>query len=215
MKTYGTGRQLAAAALGTLLLLVGGAAALHAQGKPDCEPARWLGQAAADVVDQARAAITGPRMAQGGPMMGRGMGMGHGSGMGMGHGPGGGMHRGNMIRHRYVMMNGLPAAYAGLSNPLKADEKTIETGRKLYEENCASCHGPAGRGDGEAGKDLDPKPANIAFVIDKPIATDGFLMWTLSEGGERLGTAMPTFKDVLTEEQRWQIIIYLRHGLAR
>ena len=212
--TKRTGRRIAAMVLGTLILAGGGAAVLHAQGKEDCEPARWLGQAAASVADQAKAAITGPRMAQGGPMMGRGMGMGpgHGPGMGMGRG---GMHRGNMIRHRYVMMNGLPAAYADLSNPLPADQRTIEAGRRLYEENCASCHGRSGRGDGEAGKDLDPKPADIAFVIDKPIATDGFLMWTIAEGGEKLGTAMPAFKDTLTEEQRWQIITYLRHGLGR
>ncbi len=213
MKTRTVGPILAGA-LGVSILAIGGITVLHAQGPVDCEPARWLGKAAAGTSDGPGMAVTGPHLAQGGAMMGRGpgMGRGHGPGMGMGRG---GMHRGNVIRHRHVMMNGLPAAYASLKNPLPADAATIAAGRRLYEENCASCHGKSGRGDGEAGQDLDPKPADIAFVIDKPIATDGFLMWTISEGGAGLGTAMPAFKDTLTETQRWQIITWLRHGLGR
>ena len=170
-----------------------------------CEPARLTGKA-------------GARMAQGGPMMEgpmQGMVRERMRGMmkerGMGQGMMRGRMMGNPVRHRRVMMGGgVPAPYAGMSNPLKPTKENIEAGRKLYEENCASCHGPQGRGDGEAGKELNPPPANIAFVIDKPIATDGFLMWTISEGGEKLGTAMPAFKDVLSEKERWQLILYLR-----
>ncbi len=181
-----------------------------------CEPARLTGKA-------------GERLAQGGPMMGGGgEGMMKGRGMmrermrgmmkerGMGPGMMRGRMMGNPVRHRQVMMGGgVPAPYAGMKNPLEPTKENIEAGRKLYEENCASCHGPKGLGDGEAGKELNPPPANIAFVIDKPIATDGFLMWTISEGGEKLKTAMPAFKDVLSEKERWQLILFLRNGLGR
>ena len=35
-------------------------------------------------------------------------------------------------------------------------------GKDLYDQNCASCHGDAGAGDGPAGASLDPKPRNYS-----------------------------------------------------
>jgi len=143
----------------------------------------------------------------GGHMMDKGRMMGRRSG---------GRHMGNFIRHRIIMMGGgVPAAYASMKNPLPASDENVRAGGKLYADNCASCHGPRGAGDGEAGRELSPRPANIAFVIDKPIATDPFFFWTISEGGEALKTAMPAFRDVLSEKERWQIIHYLRKGLGQ
>jgi mono/diheme cytochrome c family protein len=144
--------------------------------------------------------------------------MGHGPGMGMGgmmrgRGMGPGM-MGNSLRLRYAMMGpGLPAAYANLRNPLPATAQNIAAGKRLYEENCASCHGARGRGNGEAGKGLNPPPANLTLTVRNHMVSDGYLMWAISEGGEKLNTAMPAFRDVLNERQRWQLILYLRHGL--
>lgn len=141
-----------------------------------------------------------------------GQGMGHGMGMGMGMGQG----AGNPVRHRIIVMGaGVPAPYTTMKNPLAADAASISAGKQIYADNCATCHGDTGAGDGEGGKELDPKPANIGFIMDKWIATDGFLMWSMSEGGEALSTAMPAYKDVLSEEQRWQVINYMRGGIGR
>ena len=148
---------------------------------------------------------------------GRGMGRGRGRGMGR-HGKGAGRGRGmgNHVRHRVIMRGaGVPAAYVNAKNPLLANLQNIASGKKLYAAQCASCHGAKGVGDGEAGRELDPKPANIAFVMDKPIATDAFLSWTLAEGGAPLNTAMPAFKEVLSDKERWQIIHYLRADLGK
>ncbi len=124
------------------------------------------------------------------------------------HGPG---HKGNPVRHRVIRKGGgVPAPYTNVKNPLTETEASIKAGAALYGEHCQSCHGAKGTGDGEAGAGLEPKPANIAFIMDKWIATDPFLFWTISEGGKPLDTAMPAFKDTLSEEQRWQIIHYLR-----
>ncbi|MGI9479654.1 MAG: c-type cytochrome [Hyphomicrobiaceae bacterium] len=38
-------------------------------------------------------------------------------------------------------------------------------------------------------------------------------MSSIAEGGEKLKTDMPAYKDVLTEKERWQIIHYLHEGL--
>ncbi len=151
------------------------------------------------------------QMAQG---QGQGYGMRRGMGRGMGMGQGGGGHQGNRVRHRVVRHQGIPEAYMDKKNPLVADAATIKLGKQLYADNCASCHGAKGVGDGEAGRELSPPPANIAFIMDKWIATDPFLFWAISEGGEPLQTDMPAFKDALSEKQRWSIIHYLRNGLG-
>ena len=39
---------------------------------------------------------------------------------------------------------------------------SLARGAELYRRECASCHGELGRGDGPAGKGLDPAPANLA-----------------------------------------------------
>jgi mono/diheme cytochrome c family protein len=49
-------------------------------------------------------------------------------------------------------------------------------------------------------------------MIDIPRSVDEYLLWTISEGGVQLGTEMPAFKEVLTEQQIWQIVIYMRAG---
>ncbi len=147
----------------------------------------------------------------GGHGSGYGMGKGMGRGHGMGHGSG---HKGNPVRHRIIRHGGgVPAPYNGIRNPLKATKANIDTGAKLYAEQCATCHGKTGEGDGEGGKELNPKPANLAFIMDRWIATDDFLMWSIAEGGEKLKTDMPPFKDVLTAEERWQIIHYMQERL--
>lgn len=125
-----------------------------------------------------------------------------------------GMMRHSMVRHRHVMMNGIPASYRNLTNPLPAGEKNIQEGGKLYAAHCASCHGEKGRGDGPAGTALNPPPSHIASLVRMPMATDSYLFWTISEGGTEFKTAMPPFKDTLSADDRWKIILYLRERLG-
>jgi mono/diheme cytochrome c family protein len=132
-------------------------------------------------------------------------GSGYGQ-MGMMQGNGGA----SFVRHQYVMGHGLDPDYASMTNPLRPGDETISAGKKLYEQNCAACHGETGEGDGVAGKQLNPPPANVAVSSKMPMATDGYLYWTIAEGGVPVHTAMPPFKDALKKEQIWQIITYLR-----
>lgn len=67
-----------------------------------------------------------------------------------------------------------------------------------------------GLGDGPDGKNLFPRPANIAAASKMPMASDGYLLWAISEGGVPLGSAMPPFKDALKEEDIWKVILYIR-----
>lgn len=135
----------------------------------------------------------------GGMMGGPGM-MGHGGGM-MGS-----------ARHVFYMHNGLPSAYAGKTNPLAETPAVLAQGRKLYAANCASCHGPEGRGDGPLAANLNPPPADLDWTMSMPISQDDFLYWTIAEGGAQFGSAMPAFKTTLKPDQIWSIITALRSG---
>lgn len=146
--------------------------------------------------------FAGPLVMKKNQQRGHSMGM-----MGMMGGDGGQM---SMIRHHYVMRNGVPKQYSGKVNHQKNNENSINSGKKLFAQNCASCHGILGQGDGEAGKNLRPQPTNIARLSKMPMATDGYLFWAISEGGVPLQTAMPPFKKALKEEHIWNIINYLR-----
>lgn len=98
----------------------------------------------------------------------------------------------------------VPAEYAGKTNPLGADAAT--SGAEVFKTNCESCHGPQGHGDGPAGAALDPAPKNLADLQTR--AGDDYLFWRISTGKE--GTSMVAWKGVLTDEQIWQAVAFIR-----
>ena len=115
-------------------------------------------------------------------------------------------------RHRAFIEGGVPVEYRGHKSPYPAAGQVIAEGGRLYAAHCASCHGAKGLGNGDAGRDLTPSPALLKYMIARPRAVDEYLLWSISEGGARFGTAMPAYKDVLGEAQIWRIITYMRAG---
>ena len=98
----------------------------------------------------------------------------------------------------------------GLTDPLPANRPTVAAGAHLYRTHCTACHGPGGAGNGPAAAALSPPPANLTWLMRLPIASDGYLMWTISDGGAALGSAMPAFKPALSDTERWQLVRYLQ-----
>jgi mono/diheme cytochrome c family protein len=129
-----------------------------------------------------------------------------------GPGPMGPGMRRRMARHWTYMHQGLPPEYHVALNPLSPDTKTISQGRTLYQKNCASCHGKTGMGDSEPRRSLSPSPALLAYMIQSPNAVDGYMLWSISDGGGAFGSAMPAFKKSLTQDQIWKIVTYMRAG---
>lgn len=89
-------------------------------------------------------------------------------------------------------------------NPFQ-DEAALAAGKELYQVYCWNCHGETGMGDGAAGGAMGSQPANFhnpAFLKQ----TDGAIFWKISTGRN----VMPSFEDVLGEEQRWQLTAYVR-----
>ncbi len=103
----------------------------------------------------------------------------------------------------------VPDAYKGKTNPFSGDAAAAEKGKEAYALYCASCHGDGGKGDGPAGAALDPKPADLTTLSD---VGDDFIFWYIMEGGVGVGTnsAMPAQKGVLSDEQVWQIVTFVR-----
>jgi cbb3-type cytochrome oxidase cytochrome c subunit len=93
--------------------------------------------------------------------------------------------------------------------------KTVDTkssaaanaGRGIYTQNCAVCHGLEGLGNGPNAITLEKKPANFSRPFYKQYP-DEFWFYRLTEGVA--GTRMPRFGEVLSEEQRWYLVAYLK-----
>ncbi len=98
----------------------------------------------------------------------------------------------------------VPAEYAGLTNPLGPDAAAAGAG--VFKTNCESCHGPEGHGDGPAGVALDPPPKNLPERAAQ--VGDDYLYWRINTGVE--GTSMVAWKGVLTDEQIWQLVAFIR-----
>ncbi len=104
-----------------------------------------------------------------------------------------------------------PPEFAGKIMPaeMRDDVKTRAAGKDIYEGkinpavNCARCHGNDGKPT-KLGKGA-PDLSNSAEVGQH---SDARWFWRISE--KKAGTTMPAYKDKLTEEQRWQVIAYLR-----
>ncbi len=94
---------------------------------------------------------------------------------------------------------------ASVSNPIEATEVSIERGRMLFMNNCTVCHGETGRGDGPQAAALSIPPANLYDHI--PSHPDQFFFGVIAKG---LGGVMPPFEDVISEEDRWNILNFLR-----
>ena len=91
-------------------------------------------------------------------------------------------------------------------NPIPPDGASVSAGREIYEAECVSCHGPAGRGDGPLAATLDPPPLDL--VIHVPLHPDDALFGFVFSGIE--GTAMPSFGERYGELDTWHIINFIQ-----
>jgi mono/diheme cytochrome c family protein len=98
-----------------------------------------------------------------------------------------------------------PEEAVQIKNPLAASKDAIAKGREVYADRCADCHGKKGRGDGSGGADLERKPSDLTNA-QAQAQSDGSLFWKISQGRR----PMPAYVRKLSDEQRWQVVHYLR-----
>lgn len=82
-----------------------------------------------------------------------------------------------------------------------------DVGRRIYEQRCADCHGPLGRGDGIKAPFLSPRPGNLVSAATAA-KFDKDLLKVIANGRSR--TAMPAWKDELSDEEQHAVLRYIR-----
>ena len=96
-------------------------------------------------------------------------------------------------------------ASKGLVNPAEGNKSAVKKGSALFKQRCVVCHGEKGYGDGPGSRALNPKPANLSSDLVQS-QTDGEIFWKISEGRG----PMITWKKVISEEDRWNLVNYVR-----
>jgi len=112
---------------------------------------------------------------------------------------------GGWVTHTALFIDAYPTTYLRPTVPYNAI--SVANGARLYQDACAVCHGVAGYGDGEGGKGLKPRPADLTAKHSAD-HTAGDLFWWLSHGMKN--SAMPGYAASLDEEERWDMINFLR-----
>ncbi len=80
-------------------------------------------------------------------------------------------------------------------------------GKALYDKNCASCHGPGGKGDGPAAKAMKNKPADLTSAPVKGMS-EADLAKFVKEGKPDLKPAHPTPK--LSDDEVQAVAKYVK-----
>lgn len=95
---------------------------------------------------------------------------------------------------------------------LELDSVMMDRGQQRYNIHCAACHGLAGNGDGlvsqralslRQGTWVQPISLHVEAVLDQPV---GKLFNTITNGVRK----MPGYKEHITPEDRWAIVLYVR-----
>jgi DMSO reductase family type II enzyme heme b subunit len=113
-----------------------------------------------------------------------------------------------------------PPEVAAFYNEFRDDEenlkKYIEEGLVVYFQNCFFCHGDALDGEGPFAHGMNPPPADFQDPGTIAQLSESFVFWRISTGGPGLpdestpwDSFMPRWEDMLSDEQRWKVILYL------
>jgi mono/diheme cytochrome c family protein len=99
----------------------------------------------------------------------------------------------------------VPESAKGKKNLYPPDQSSIARGQKSYKSECLACHGKEGKGDGNSATKIKKIVADLTSdKVQKQ--TDGELFWKISEGR----SPMPLARNTLTDDQRWDVINYIR-----
>lgn len=97
--------------------------------------------------------------------------------------------------------------------PMTATAQTAPvTGKQIFEQMCAGCHGTRGDGgEGHAGG-FSPVISTLARKEYMDLVSDEFLILTIKKGGEFVGrmATMPAWEKRLTEDEIRSVVAHIR-----
>ena len=92
----------------------------------------------------------------------------------------------------------------------------VANGKVVYYQNCVYCHGDDMRGDGIFAHGFNPVPANFNSATTIAMLQESYLFWRIAKGAPGLpdesgpwDSSMPAWEKFLSEEQIWDVILYL------
>lgn len=97
-----------------------------------------------------------------------------------------------------------PSTY--FRSPVRYSAESIAFGAQLYTEQCSTCHGPQGHGDGPAAAKLAERPTDLTEHVLHH--RQGDVLWWISHGIP--DTPMPAFDERIPERDIWHVINLLR-----
>jgi mono/diheme cytochrome c family protein len=76
------------------------------------------------------------------------------------------------------------------------DPEVISAGHNLYlEKHCSHCHGPTGEGG--------------VNLVKRELSNPSYVFDAIADGRERGGLRMPAWRDVLSDQEIWQVTAYV------
>jgi len=104
----------------------------------------------------------------------------------------------------------IPSSARKQSNPLKADEATLQEARDRFLARCAMCHGTDGSGVTQVGRNLYPKPPDLRAPQTQNL-TDGEIHYII-QNGVRL-TGMPAWGNAhdAADSESWELVLFIRN----
>ena len=97
-------------------------------------------------------------------------------------------------------------------SPLPADEPNLIAGAKIYQKQCAICHGVPGGESTAIAKGMFPPPPQLFQRMGVTDDSVGETFWKV-RNGIRL-TGMPGFEQSLNETEMWQVSQLLKNAHA-
>ena len=99
----------------------------------------------------------------------------------------------------------VPPEAGEISNTISQTQESIGRGAVVFATRCAVCHGGQGQGDGPSSLSLWVPPTDLTDpkVLKQ---SDGVLFWKITVGRG----PMPNWDLILSDEDRWHVINYLR-----
>jgi len=104
----------------------------------------------------------------------------------------------------------VPSRWARNENPIPRSDKSVTDGQRLYEQECFTCHGEQGKGDGPSSDVLEEEVRDLTEP-EVSNQTDGALFFKITAGRK----PMPSYRKLLTDDERWEVIHYLRTLMPR
>jgi mono/diheme cytochrome c family protein len=95
---------------------------------------------------------------------------------------------------------------AARKNPVRFSEASVDRGKKVYNTQCALCHGEKGDGKGDLAKEMTLTLPDFTKPDALAKRTDGELFAIIGTGKQ----PMPSQKGRMTDQHLWNLVNYLR-----